>query len=179
MAFRIQLPTISQVLSDLYPMKIYNKEDNKSLPCDIMEIMENQDYGIPSLPIDNGTFIGDNIYTEPLTLSVRVFVRTTKLDLFLKRIKSAQFSNQGFLINGLDGQIYDNMRIESLSTSQTKEVLGGYFYNIQFKEMIIIKGFNNSMPLDSVQKASYSSQQDLGESNSNEVQKSTLKDLVS
>ena len=166
MALSIQLPTITQALGKLYPMKIY-ASDKKMLPCDIMELTESRNFGVAKMPLDNGTFAGDNIYKEPLSVSVRVFIRTPNLEIFINKLESSQVAEEGFVLNGLDGQIYENMRLESYSASQTAEVAGGYFYSLQFTEMLLVQGLNNAIPLSKAQQASYASQQDIGEATSN------------
>ena len=70
------------------------------------------------------------------------------------------------------------MRLESLSTSQTADVQGGYFYNMAFKETIVIEAFNAGIPLSNAQKSAYSTKQSVGESANNARPKSILKGLT-
>ena len=175
MAFTLNLPTITDLLSSLFPMRIYetNNLDNV-LPCSIMEIIENQSYNIPNEPLDDNTIINDTIYTLPKVLNLRVFVNTNNLIEFESSIKNLQF-NSGFTIIGKDDQIYDNYRLESITTSQTASVEGGYFYDMAFKEIKVIQSFSQGLPIQQVANPAYSTKEQVGEVANTETNKTILK----
>lgn len=178
MAFTLNVPTISQVVASLYPMKIHEQgNETNALPCTIMEIMDTDAYNLPNEPIDNQSFIGDTLYKAPKQITCRVFVNTNFLDNFNNILETLQNGN-GFCVIGVDGQKYEHLRLESLSTSQTADVQGGYFYQIVFKEIIIIEAFNIGIPLSSAQKSAYATKQNLGDSANNQRPKSILKGLI-
>lgn len=178
MAFTLNIPTISQVLSSFYPMKIHEQGNEAlKLKCTIIEIMESDTYNLPNEPVDSQSFIGDTFYKAPKQITCRVFVNTNFLDNFNSVLESLQNGN-GFCIRGADGQKYENMRLESLSTSQTADVQGGYFYNMAFKEVIVIEAFNAGIPLSNAQKSAYSTKRSVGESANIERPKSILKRVI-
>lgn len=174
MAFTLNLPTLTDLLSSLFPMKIYetNNLDNV-LPCSIIEIIENQSYNIPNEPLDDNSIINDTIFTLPKMLSLRVFVNTNNLIEFESSINNLQY-NSGFTIVGKDNQIYDNYRLESISTSQTSSVEGGYFYDLSFKEIKLVQSFSIGIPIKKVINPSYSTKEEVGEVANTEVNKKTL-----
>ena len=178
MAFTLNVPTLSQALSGFYPMKIHEhgNEDIK-LKCTLTEILESDSYNLPNEPVDSQGFISDTFYKAPKQITCRVFVNTNFLDTFNSVLESLQ-NGKGFCIRGADGQKYENMRLESLSTSQTADVQGGYFYNMAFKETIVIESFNAGIPLSNAQKSAYSTKQSVGESANNKRPRSILKGLT-
>ena len=174
MAFTLNLPTLSNLLSFIFPMKIYEYGNiDNILPCTIIEILENTSYNIPNEPLDDNTIINDTIYTMPKMLSVRVFVNTNSLDDFENSIKNLQY-DKGFSISGKDNQIYDNYRIENITTSQTSNVEGGYFYDISFKEVKLIQSFSSGIPLSKVNNPAYSGKENIGEVANTKEQKSSI-----
>lgn len=177
MPFTLNLPTLTDLISDLFPMRIYENDNlNNVLPCTIIEIFENQTYNIPNEPLDDNTIINDTIYVIPKTINVRVFVNTNDLFLFENSIQSLQFGN-GFTISGKDSQIYKNYRIENLTTSQTSNVEGGYFYDISFKEVKLIQSFSVGLQIANVSNPSFSAKENVGEVANTQVKKSTLKEI--
>ena len=178
MAFTLNVPTLSQALSGFYPMKIHEQgNEDVKLKCTLIEILESDSYNLPNEPVDSQSFIGDTFYKAPKQITCRVFVNTNFLDTFNSVLESLQ-NGKGFCIMGADGQKYENMRLESLSTSQTADVQGGYFYNMAFKETIVIEAFNAGIPLSKSQKSAYSTKQSVGESANNKRPRSILKGLT-
>lgn len=178
MAFTLNIPTISEALSDFYPMKIHKQgSESQTINCTIMEIMESDSYNIPNEPVDSQSYISDTMYKAPKQVTCRVFVNTNFLDNFLSNIEAFQ-NGDGFTICGADGQKYENMRIENSSVAQTSDVQGGYFYTLAFKEVIVIEAFNAGISLSKSQKSAYSSKQSMGESANNTRPKSILKTLA-
>lgn len=174
MAFTLNVPTISQALSPLFNMKIYEQGNpSNTIKCTIMDLQETLNYNTPKEPIDSGEYIGDTLYKMPKGISCRVFVNTNFLDSFNNSIETIQ-NKSGFCIVGLDNQKYENMRIDSISSAQTADVQGGYFFNIAFSEVILIDSFSASIPLSKLQKASYASKQSLGEKSNSQARKQSI-----
>lgn len=175
MAFTLNLPTFTSLLSGLFPMKIYETDNLENiLPCTIMEIVETQTFNIPNEPLDDNTIINDTIYILPKTINVRVFVNTNDLLSFESSLNTLQF-NQGFTILGKDDQIYNNYRLENISTSQTANVEGGYFYDLAFKEIKVIQSFATGLPIQQVANESYSNKEEVGEVANTKQNQSVLK----
>lgn len=174
MAFTLNIPTITELAGAFFSMKIYEQgNENNRLKCVIMDLMETNAYATPKEPIDSGEYIGDTLYRMPLSIACRVFVNTNFLDSFNSSIDKLQ-KGAGFCITGADGQIYENMRIESITSSQTAEVQGGYFFNIVFSEVILVESFSAGLGLNKVQKSAYSSKQDSGEQANNRARKQSI-----
>lgn len=147
-------------------------EEIPSLSCKIVELTEQQNYGIPSLPIDNGTTIGDTIYKMPLTVTARVFVTEANLDTFLYEVEKGQYNQTCFTIYSLYNKVYNNMKIESYSRDTNSSMIGAMHFNIQFKELILVQALVSNYQV--AKKAGYGSAKNIGNKNPQETPKSTL-----
>lgn len=132
MAFQMNAPFLTDYFKQYFPMKIYGIDEEDPLPCKIIEITETQDYSIPTEPVDTNTFVTDTIYINPKSISCQVFCTTSEYEDFEIKIQELQFSQDGIIIKGEDGQIYNNLRVVSIGTAQTVEQQGAYFYELEF-----------------------------------------------
>ena len=168
----LAINALSQFLSNVKPMKISVGQTIESLNCKIVEISEQQNYGLPTSPVDDGSYRGDTIYKMPLMLNLRVYVKAEDIDNFLYGIKLGQFGEEMFEIYSLYDKVYKNMKIVSYARDTNASMLGATHYNIQMQEVILVKAlvenYKNS------KKAGYASKKDAGNKNPQEKPKSAL-----
>ena len=139
--FAINLAT--HLLSGVKPMKL-SIGDNEALHCRIVEITEQQNYQLPQYPIDKGEYRSDTIYRQPLNITMRVYVEANAIDLFLRAIKQAQFSQDLFTISSMYNQTYRNLKIVSYARDTNANMLNATHYNIQFQEVIMVEALAQS-----------------------------------
>ena len=139
--FAINLAT--HLLSGVKPMKL-SIGDNEALRCRIVEITEQQNYQLPQYPIDKGEYRSDTIYRQPLNITMRVYVEANAIDLFLRAIKQAQFSQDLFIISSMYNQTYRNLKIVSYARDTNANMLNATHYNIQFQEVIMVEALAQS-----------------------------------
>lgn len=168
----LALNLASKFLSNTTPLKFVHGKHLEELKCKIVEISEQQNYGLPALPTDDGSYRGDTIYKLPLILNLRVYVKSRDIDSFLHDIKMGQFSSEMFEIYSLYDKVYKNMKIVSYARDTNSSMLGATHYNIQMQEVILVKSlvenYKNS------KKAGYASNKDMGNKNPQEKPKSAL-----
>ena len=125
------------LLSGVKPMKL-SIGDNEALNCRIVEITEQQNYQLPQYPIDKAEYRSDTIYRQPLNITMRVYVEANNIDLFLRAINQAQFSQDLFTISSMYNQTYRNLKIVSYARDTNANMLNATHYNIQFQEVIMV-----------------------------------------
>lgn len=129
--------------SNFYPMKIYEKgEVNNALPCDITSFEVTQDYEIPNKAIENNEYISDNIYRQPFNLRISVYVENSNIQEFERRLKSIQYSNNGFIIIDQNNQKYSNIYL--MGYTKITEINDGFYYEIILSEVIKINALGGS-----------------------------------
>ena len=139
--FAINLAT--HLLSGVKPMKL-SIGDNEALKCRIVEITEQQNYQLPQYPIDKAEYRSDTIYRQPLNITMRVYVEANSIDLFLRAINQAQFSQDLFTISSMYNQTYKNLKIVSYARDTNANMLNATHYNIQFQEVIMVEALAQS-----------------------------------
>ena len=139
--FAINLAT--HLLSGVKPMKL-SIGDNEALNCRIVEITEQQNYQLPQYPIDKAEYRSDTIYRQPLNITMRVYVEANNIDLFLRAINQAQFSQDLFIISSMYNQTYRNLKIVSYARDTNANMLNATHYNIQFQEVIMVEALAQS-----------------------------------
>ena len=139
--FAINLAT--HLLSGVKPMKL-SIGDNEALKCRIVEITEQQNYQLPQYPIDKAEYRSDTIYRQPLNITMRVYVEANSIDLFLRAINQAQFSQDLFTISSMYNQTYRNLKIVSYARDTNANMLNATHYNIQFQEVIMVEALAQS-----------------------------------
>ena len=139
--FAINLAT--NFLSGVKPMKL-SIGDNEALNCRIVEITEQQNYQLPQYPIDKAEYRSDTIYKQPLNITMRVYVEANNIDLFLRAINQAQFSQDLFTISSMYNQTYRNLKIVSYARDTNANMLNATHYNIQFQEVIMVEALAQS-----------------------------------
>lgn len=175
----LNLPSVTDlpVFDNFFILKIEDKETAEALSCDVIEILDTHSYGVPQFPVDINTFVGDTIYTNPYTLSVRVWVYESSKMKFESQLNTSQ-ARSGFIVYGLN-DIYDNLRLSGYNVSENSEVQGGYFYNLEFVEVITIEAGLTTMPVKLVKKAGDSSPVDKGIKTTKQKEKTALKGFLS
>ena len=78
------------LLNTINPMKLSVGSSSNALKCRIVEMTEQQNYDLPSFPIDKGEYRADTIYKQPLIVTLRVFVDSKDIDSFIKAVNQAQ-----------------------------------------------------------------------------------------
>lgn len=151
----------SFALGDLFLMSIQNADTLDKLQGSIVELSVVEGNNIPHYPQDNNSFIADTIIRNPIRISMRVFVYSYQFDNFNVALSNAQSSEGGFIINGINDS-YKNMRLLEKSYSETNQVGGGVFYNLDFEESIIIQGYNETMSVSQVKNLQDSAKQESG-----------------
>lgn len=131
------------LLSGVKPMKL-SIGDNEALNCRIVEITEQQNYQLPQYPIDKAEYRSDTIYRQPLNITMRVYVEANNIDLFLRAINQAQFSQDLFTISSMYNQTYRNLKIVSYARDTNANMLNATHYNIQFQEVIMVEALAQS-----------------------------------
>ena len=131
------------LLSGVKPMKL-SIGDNEALNCRIVEITEQQNYQLPQYPIDKAEYRSDTIYRQPLNITMRVYVEANNIDLFLRAINQAQFSQDLFTISSMYNQTYKNLKIVSYARDTNANMLNATHYNIQFQEVIMVEALAQS-----------------------------------
>ena len=131
------------LLSGVKPMKL-SIGDNEALNCRIVEITEQQNYQLPQYPIDKSEYRNDTIYRQPLNITMRVYVEANNIDLFLRAINQAQFSQDLFTISSMYNQTYRNLKIVSYARDTNANMLNATHYNIQFQEVIMVEALAQS-----------------------------------
>ena len=131
------------LLSGVKPMKL-SIGDNEALKCRIVEITEQQNYQLPQYPIDKSEYRNDTIYRQPLNITMRVYVEANSIDLFLRAINQAQFSQDLFTISSMYNQTYRNLKIVSYARDTNANMLNATHYNIQFQEVIMVEALAQS-----------------------------------
>ena len=127
-------------LSNLIEIKTQTSLDD--LPCRVTEIHETQAYGLPQFPKESGEYFGDTIYTMPLQVNARLYVEGYRVEKFESMIESMQKSEDFIEINSLNGKKYDNLKIESWERDTTSQMIGAYYYNVNFKRMVLVQGLS-------------------------------------
>lgn len=175
----LNLPSITALpqLDDFFIMKVENKKTGDVLPCDVVEISTNYSYGVPQSPVDSNAFVGDTIYTNPYIISVRVWVYESSKMKFENAIKDAQFDS-GFIVFGID-EIYNNLRLKSYNFFENAEVQGGYFYTLEFVEVITVNAGLVAMPINLTKNKADASTIDKGVKTVKRKEKTALKGLLS
>lgn len=168
----LALNLASKFLSKTTPLKFVHGKNLEELKCKIVEISEQQNYGLPTSPVDNGSYRGDTIYKMPLILNLRVYVKSEDIDNFIYGIEAGQFSGEMFQIYSLYDKVYKNMKVASYSRDTNSGMLGATHYNIQMQEVILVQSlvenYKNS------KKPGYASKKDMGNKNPLEKPKSAL-----
>ena len=75
---------------------------------------------------------------------MRVYVEANNIDLFLRAINQAQFSQDLFTISSMYNQTYRNLKIVSYARDTNANMLNATHYNIQFQEVIMVKALAQS-----------------------------------
>lgn len=151
MAFSLNMGSVTDLFADLFIMSIQNGDDQQKLPCKIIELMDMTSYGIPTMPLDNNSFINDTIYKNPNQLQLQVFVSENNFNTFTGLLEKAQNSKKGFIINGIN-ESYINMRLEDRSFSENGGMVGGVMMSLSFRETLFVQSYNEQMTKEKVQK---------------------------
>lgn len=167
----ILLNTIDKFLSTDKPIKFSYNKSLETLNCAIIKHEESQNYGIPEYPCDDNNYRADTIFKLPLRLNVLVFVKEKDIGEFETNIKTSQFSENFFTINSMYGKTYKNLKIESFSRELSKDIIGGSYYNISLKEVILVKALVESYKTSS--NKAYGSKVNLGDKNPNKIERSS------
>lgn len=118
----------------LWSMSIQDQETKLYLDCRVISVSVTTEDAVPQYPVDSNGFRGDNIFRQPTQLQANIFVRPLQKSSFDADYKRANRA-QGFIINTI-GETYLNMRGTSLTRSESSKVVGGFFYDITFIEVI-------------------------------------------
>lgn len=132
------------LLNTIKPMKLTVGSSSNALKCRIVEMTEQQNYDLPSFPIDKGEYRTDTIYKQPLIVTLRVFVESKDIDSFIKAVNQAQFSEKLFTISSLYNQTYKNLKIVSYARDTNATMLNATHYNIQFQEVVMVQALAQS-----------------------------------
>lgn len=159
----LNLPSITHALNDFFLMKLEDKSSSQAIDCDIVELSFSKGFGVPQQPIDSNTFIGDTIWSNPFSCSLRVWVYEQGKEKFENQILDANNKN-GFKIIGING-VYDNLRITHFNFSESTEVQGGYFYNIDFVEVVVVTAGIIALAVPKIKNPADSSPVDKGSKN--------------
>ena len=157
--------------------KIMNFKGIEELNCTIYEVTENQDYGLPEFPLDNGTFIGDTIYDIPKKVDVRVLVNDNDISTFLASIKETQFSNERFTVTSVAGEVFKNLKIQNYSKTVSSGMVGKTFYLISLKEIPLVQALVETYQTS--KNAGYSSNKNVGSKDGQERKQTALKGWTS
>lgn len=157
--------------------KVMNFKGIEELNCTIYEVTENQDYGLPESPLDDGTFIGDTIYEMPKKIDVRVLVNESDISTFLASIKETQFSNDRFTVTSVAGEVFKNLKIQNYSKTVSSNMIGKTFYLISLKEVPLVKALVETYQTS--KNAGYSNNKNVGSKDGQERKKSALKGWTS
>lgn len=151
MAFDLNVGSGTNLLSDLYLMSLQNGDDQTSLPCSILELQEVETQGIPTMPLDNNSFINNTIFKNPLQLQLQVFVYGNSVNTFESLLVKAQNGKKGFIINGVY-KSYTNMRLAEKSFNENAKMIGGAVFNLSFQETLFVQSYNDTMTKEQVKK---------------------------
>lgn len=151
MAFDLNFGSVTNLFSDLFLMSVQNADDQSKLPCKILELQEVETQGIPTMPLDNNSFISDTIYKQPLQLQLSVFVYGNQVNTFESLLVKAQNSKKGFIINGVY-KSYPNMRLSEKSSSENSNMVGGKVFSLAFQETLFVQSYNEVMTPEQVKK---------------------------
>ena len=168
----LAINALFRFLDNTKPMKISVGKSIEALNCRIVEIQEQQNFGLPNSPVDDGTYRGDTIYKMPLTLNIRVYVKADDIDGFLAGINAGQFGEEMFSVHSLYNKVYQNMKILSYSRDTNAAMVGAAHYNIQMQELIPVKALVENYK--NAKKAGYSGKKDVGNKAPQEKPKSAL-----
>lgn len=156
--------------------RILNIKGIEDLNCTVYEISERQDYGLPQIPLDNGTFISDTIYKNPKVIDVRVLVNESDIATFKANVESSQFSNTMFTVTSLNGETYSNLKITNMSNALTSAMTGKRFFIISFLEIKLVKALVESYQTS--KNAGYTSNKNVGTKDGKEQKTTALKGFI-
>lgn len=142
MALTLAINAIGTALQLTNRIEIKTQISLNDLPCRVTEIHESQAFGLPQFPKESGEYFGDTIYTMPLQVNARLYVEGYKVEEFENLIADLQKSEDFIEINSLNGKKYDNLKIESWERDTTSQMIGAYYYNVNFKRVILVQGLS-------------------------------------
>lgn len=176
MAFDLNVGSLTNLLGNLFIMKIQDAGSKSELPCKILSLSEMASESIPISPQDDNSFISDVIFKNPIVLNIRAFVYGNNVDDFESMMIKTQNSELGFIVNGLN-KTYINMRWTEKSFTESSDMVGGLIYSITMQEVLFVKSFNDFLNEDQVAKLQDSAKVEGGVKNAQ--MRSTLKGVGS
>lgn len=176
MAFTISLPPLLSFI-DIYPIALFDTTNKKRFKCEILEIVKNTSYNLPTQPLDSGVTIGDHVFKNPLIISIRALVSLNDIDAFNARIEDIQNKGAFFCLNDRNGNLYENLKILNINTEQNLNYSNKEIYAIDFLVIDIIEALVTKLDTSKVKNASLSNKANLGEATNKKTNASTLKNL--
>lgn len=119
-----------------------------SSPIECTENTVNSTWEAPTHPTEDNTFIGDTIYSEPRTINMTVYIKSSMLQFFESQIKFANSIGVGFSIFTMGG-VYNNMFVTSFNRPESASVSTGYLCDITFQEVPTTSILGNLIALGS------------------------------
>ncbi len=164
------ISAITSLLEFLNGIEIKTQVSLDDLPCRVTELNETQDYGVPTFPVESGTYKGDTIYKMPLKLNARLFVKSGDYLDFEKMIDEINFNKEFLTIKSLNGKIYKNLKIVQFARDTNTSMMGAVYYNLALQEMQLFSALATAKP----KQASYSGKKSNGSQEPQEKESSSL-----
>lgn len=135
--------------------------ESGELPCKIDNATKQEKWDIPAEPTDVNTYINDTLIIYPFTINASVFVNEKDLQKFKELLKDGQNSKNGFTFIMLNGS-YGKLRLINISMDENSESSNGYYYYLQFQEVILAQPKIGTIVASKVSNKSFASVENQG-----------------
>lgn len=123
------LPNILKSSTGLYLMN-----SNYLLPCVFNNIDINNEFIIPTHPVDTNAFISDTIIKKPTSISLELYIYEEDENSFHDLIK--QGVTRGFYFVNRTKTVYENLYLTNKSLSFTNDRFGGFTCSLDLIEVV-------------------------------------------
>lgn len=134
-------------------MGLFTGNTNTPLPCLINTVSITKEHLIPEEPVDSNVFVSDNIITKPLQISLDLYIYEQDSEAFYNAIHTSQHDKQGFVFVNRDGMVYNDLYLESISSTISFEKLGGFDCAVDLKQIMKVYALQSTIKLPEVKKA--------------------------
>lgn len=146
------------------------------LKCTITAITDSQNFTLPVYPRDDFNQGGDTSIREPRVISVRAYVKGENVVNFENTLLINQMNTTLFTITNLNNITYNKSKIKGWTRETNANMLGAYYYNITFQEIILVTALTSNIPAP--RNKAVSGKSNGGGQTPDPTPKSTAKDLL-
>lgn len=157
------LPRFSPQSITLWKKLIRIEHTGMPLPIIFIENQENNEWEIPTHPVDNNIKIADTIWNTPLTISLTGYIARNKYDNMMQFISTTINAGGLWTVYCL-GKVYNNMQFTSISKILNSDNVTGYKLEIEMKEILQVTPSLSTITATEAKIAQNATIQELGQS---------------